>query len=146
MSDPVTVLTASAIARLAFQKFLESGAGELGKKFTEAAIAKMDQLRQKLWARLRGKPEAEKALTAVEAGAKAELDNVAAYLQVAMVEDPSFATEVRALAQEINAGKLVDQSSMTQNVYDQGTGIQAKAEQESTQYIAKEMHFHGKDT
>ena len=146
MSDPVT-MAASAIASLAFQKFLESGAGELGKKFTEAAIAKMDQLRQKLWARLRGKPEAEKALTAVEAGAKAELDNVTAYLQVAMVEDPGFAAEVRALAQEINAGKLVDQRSMTQNVYDQGTGIQAKAEHQGKQIIGNVVNvYEGNDT
>jgi ATP-dependent 26S proteasome regulatory subunit len=44
MPDPVT-LTASAIATLAFQEFIKSGAGELAKKFTGEAIAKMGQLR-----------------------------------------------------------------------------------------------------
>lgn len=42
MVDPLSAaatLTASKIAELAFQKFLESGAGELGKKFTTDAIA-----------------------------------------------------------------------------------------------------------
>jgi hypothetical protein len=39
MVEPLT-LTASVIVNLAFQKFLESGAGELGKKFTTEAIAK----------------------------------------------------------------------------------------------------------
>jgi hypothetical protein len=34
MADPIT-LTAGAIATLAFQKFIEAGAGELAKKFTE---------------------------------------------------------------------------------------------------------------
>ncbi|MGJ3248443.1 MAG: hypothetical protein ACFE0I_20470 [Elainellaceae cyanobacterium] len=34
MADPVTTLTASAIATLAFQKFIESGVGELAKRFT----------------------------------------------------------------------------------------------------------------
>ncbi|MFM6632396.1 MAG: hypothetical protein ACKPJT_09905 [Microcystis panniformis] len=29
MADPITVLTASAIANLAFQEFIKSGAGEL---------------------------------------------------------------------------------------------------------------------
>ena len=43
MADPLT-LTAGAIANLAFQKFIESGAGELAKKFTTEAIAKMAPL------------------------------------------------------------------------------------------------------
>jgi hypothetical protein len=32
MAEPIT--TASALAYLAFQEFIKSGAGELGKKFT----------------------------------------------------------------------------------------------------------------
>jgi hypothetical protein len=32
MTDPVTALTASAIASLAFQEFVKSGAGYLAKK------------------------------------------------------------------------------------------------------------------
>ena len=51
-------MTAAAIAELAFKKFLETGAGELAKKFTSAAIAKMDELRQKIWLKLRGNPDA----------------------------------------------------------------------------------------
>jgi hypothetical protein len=31
MTDPVTALTASAIATLAFQEFVKSGAGDLAK-------------------------------------------------------------------------------------------------------------------
>ncbi|NJN88377.1 MAG: hypothetical protein HC881_21435 [Leptolyngbyaceae cyanobacterium SL_7_1] len=53
MPDPVS-LTAGTIATLAFQKFLESGAGEVGKKFTAEAIAKMDELGKRIWAKLRG--------------------------------------------------------------------------------------------
>ena len=49
-----------------YTKFLESGAGELGKKFTEIAITKMEQLRQKIWEKLRGNRYAEGALTAVK--------------------------------------------------------------------------------
>ena len=39
MTDPIT-LTAGAIATLAFTKFLESAAGEAGKKLTEATLEK----------------------------------------------------------------------------------------------------------
>ncbi|MGJ3254565.1 MAG: hypothetical protein ACFE0J_26050 [Elainellaceae cyanobacterium] len=59
MADPVTTLTASAIAPLAFQKFIESGAGELAKRFSTEAISKMDTLRKRIWSKLQGKPRVE---------------------------------------------------------------------------------------
>jgi hypothetical protein len=45
MPDPIT-LTASAIASLAFQEFIKSGAGKLAKKFTGEVIVMMGQFRQ----------------------------------------------------------------------------------------------------
>ncbi len=92
--EPLT-FTAAAIANLAFQKFLESGAGELGKKFTTEAIAKMDKLRQLIWQKMQGKPTAETALKQVEQGDTAELDRLVAYLQVSMDDDPNFAQEIQ---------------------------------------------------
>jgi hypothetical protein len=78
MPDPVTTtLTASAIATLAFQKFIESGAGELAKKFTEEAITKMDDLRQKVVEKLRGKStRIDEALVKAEQGDRAALDTI----------------------------------------------------------------------
>jgi hypothetical protein len=141
MAEPVTALTASALATLAFQKFLESGVGELAKKFTGAAISKMDELRQKIWDKLRGKsPRVDEALTQVEQGDRAALETIARHLDVAMDEDPDFAREVQVIAQEIHAGKLLDQSSMTMYVSDQGRGWQTKVEG-GTAYIG-EQHFH----
>ena len=142
MTDPIT-LTASAIASLAFQEFIKSGAGELAKKFTTEAIAKMDDLRKLLWARLRGKHTlAEEALQKAESGDKAEIETVGTLLGVEML-DPTFAAEVQAIAQEINAGKLVDHSSMTQNNYDSAKGWQTKVEG-GTAYIG-EIHQYGAD-
>jgi hypothetical protein len=144
MPDPVTTtLTASAIATLAFQEFIKSGAGELAKKFTTEAIARMGDLRKLLWARLRGKHVvAEEALQKAEAGNKASIDTVGTLLGVEML-DPIFAAEVQAIAQEINAGKLVDNSSMTQNNYDSAKGWQTKVEG-GTAYIG-EIHQYGAD-
>jgi hypothetical protein len=140
MPDPVT-LTASAIATLAFQEFIKSGAGELAKKFTGEAIAKMGDLRKLLWARLRGKHAvAEDALQKAEAGDKAAIETVGTLLGVEML-DPTFAAEVQAIAQEIHTGRLIDQSNMTMNVYDQAKGWQAKVEG-GTAYIG-EIHQHG---
>jgi hypothetical protein len=133
MTDPVTALTvtaltASAIASLAFQEFVKSGAGDLAKRFTGEAIAKMDELRQKILVKLKGKPKAETAIAAVEQGSKTDLDRLAVYLQDEMEDDPQFADDVRILANEINAGKLIDNSSMTQNNYDNAKGWQTKVE------------------
>jgi len=141
MPEPVaTTLTASAIASLAFQEFIKSGAGELAKKFTAEAIAKMDDLRKLLCSRLRGKHAvAEEALQKAETGDKAAIETVGTLLGVEML-DLTFAAEVQAIAQEINAGKLIDQSNMTMNVYDQAKGWQTKVEG-GTAYIG-EIHQH----
>jgi len=139
--EPVTTLTAAAIADLAFRKFIESGAGELAKKSTEGAIVKMDALRQKIWDKMRGKPTAELAITSVEQGSKAELDRLVAYIQVAMDDDPHFADELQVMAQQINAGKIQDNSSMTQNNYDSSTGYQTKIEG-GTGFVGG-THYHG---
>jgi hypothetical protein len=141
MADPVT-LTASAIASLAFQKFIEGSAGELAKKFTVDAIAKMEQLRELIWSRLTGKhPAADVALEQAKAGEQAGIDTVVALLGEEML-DEAFARQVKAIVQEINAGKLLDHSSMAQNNYNNAKGLQTKVEG-GTAYIG-EIHINDK--
>ena len=109
------LLTASAIATLAFTKVFEKTI----EKFTEAALAKMDKLRQRIWDKLRGNPKAEVALAKVEKGSKPDLETVASLLQVEMNHDRQFAQDLEKLAQEIqqeiNIGKVQGQN--IQNVY-----------------------------
>jgi hypothetical protein len=124
VAEPIATLTASAIASLAFQEFVKSGAGDLAKRFTGEAIAKMNELRQKILVRLKGKPKAETAIAAVEQGSKTDLDRLVVYLQ----DDPQFADDTRILANEISSGKLIDNSGMTQNNYDNAQGWQMKVE------------------
>jgi hypothetical protein len=101
----------------------------------------MDELRQKIWDKLRGKsPRVDEALTQVERGDRAALATIARHLDVVMEENPDFAREIQTIAQEINAGKLLDQSSMTMHVSDQARGWQTKVEG-GTAYIG-EQHFH----
>lgn len=83
-------LTAGTLATLAFTKAFEKTI----EKFTEAALAKIDELRQKILNRLRGEQRSEAALTAVEQGNKSELQRVAIYLEDAMREAPQLAGEV----------------------------------------------------
>jgi hypothetical protein len=127
MTDPITALTVGTIASLAFQEFVKSGAGELAKKFTGEAIAKMGQLRELILNRLTGKHSAiDEAIEKAKAGEKEGIENVAAFLNSELLIDKEFAGQVQAIAQEINAGKLLDQSSMVQNNYDSATGYQIK--------------------
>jgi hypothetical protein len=125
MTDPVTALTASAIASLAFQEFVKSGAGDLAKRFTGEAIAKMGRLRELIWVQLAGKhPAADEAIEKAKAGEQEGIDHVAAFLGSELLIDKEFAGQVQAIAKEISAGKLLEQSSMTQNNYDNAQGWQ----------------------
>ena len=136
-----TTLTVTVIATLAFKKFLESSATELGKKFTTEAINKMEELRKKIWNKLRGNSDAEKALKNVEQGIKEDLLDVATYLKAAMNKDEEFASQVEIIAQEINAGKIEDKSSMTMITRDSSTGYQTKVEAK-TSFVGGEHHHH----
>lgn len=140
MPDPIS-LTAGAIATLAFQEFIKSGAGELAKEFTAGAIAKMNELRELIVKRFQGNADALHAVENIKQGSEEDLNDIATYLKAAMKHDPEFAAQVQTIAQEINAGKLQDNSSMTQNNYDNARGWQTKVEG-GTAYIG-EIHQHG---
>ncbi|MBW4649253.1 MAG: hypothetical protein KME06_11265 [Kastovskya adunca ATA6-11-RM4] len=136
--EPVT-LTAAAIATLAFNKSVET----VAEKLTEGGIENLEQLRQNIWQKLRGKPKAEEALTKLEQGSKAELDQVAAYLQIAMDEDDAFAQKVRELAQEIHQQINIDkiQAKGVQNVYG-GEGYQSIDNRGQTFQGGKHQHIY----
>jgi hypothetical protein len=79
MADPIITLTASAKAL--HQEFIKSGAGELAKKFTGDAIAKIEQLRELIWNRLTSKhPAADVALEQAKVGEQAGIDAIATLL------------------------------------------------------------------
>lgn len=138
MVDPVTTtLTAGTIATLAFQKIIESGASELAKKLTEVGVARLDALRKKIWEKLRGKSErVDEALIKVEQGDCSALDTVAKHLDVAMEDNPDFATEIRAIAHEITLEleQVQDNSSLTQINYG-GINYQTKTGNDNTNFF-----------
>jgi hypothetical protein len=142
--ETIATLTASAIATLAFQEFVKSGAGDLAKRFTGEAIAKMGRLRKLIWGRLAGKhPAADEAIEKAKAGEQEGIDNVAAFLGSELLIDKEFAGQVQAIAQEINAGKIQDNSSMVQNNSGNAKSWQTKVEG-GTAYIG-EIKQYGVD-
>ena len=150
MPDPLTTLSATQITRLAFEKFIETGANELARKFSGTAIVKMNELRQKIHFKLQGNPIAEAAIKATEEqGSESELDKIIAYLNVAILEDPQFGSEVRELTLKILEGNLRQSVSENQLVqqsnYGNAVSFQTKVEG-GTAYIGKGLnifHFAG---
>lgn len=101
MPDPVTLLTASAIANLAFPEFIKSGAGKVAKKLTAETIAKLNELRKIIVHKLRGKdPELDRALTDAEKGNVKAIATVSEHLESVM-KDETFAQQMQSLAQQI---------------------------------------------
>ncbi len=133
MTDPVT-LTAGAIATLAFQKVMEAGGAELGKKFAASAYDLMDKLRQKLWERWRGNPQRATMLKQAENGDRAAVETIGKYLDIEMLESPEFADEVKAIAHEITLLEIEDNSSMNQVNYG-GTNYQTKTGPNNTNFF-----------
>ena len=105
MVDP---LTAGVLVGLAVQKFVESGAGELAKKFTTEAIAKIPELWQQIKNKLQGRSaKVDEALVKLESSDRSGIDTVTKNLDVVLDEDETFAALLQKLAQEINAGQIL---------------------------------------
>ncbi len=101
MIDPVTI-AAGAIAKIAFDEFVKSGAGEAAKKTVGGAVELVKTLRDRIKAKFQGNERATAALAEVEQnGSKAALEEMGEYLKLEMDEEKGFANEVRQIAHQI---------------------------------------------
>jgi len=92
------VLTGAAIAKLAFDEFIKSGAGEVAKKAVGGAI---EQLRSAIQKRFAGNKKAEEAIVKIEKERSPEaLNKLAVYLEDEM-DDPRFKQTLQQLAQQV---------------------------------------------
>ncbi|MBD1935216.1 hypothetical protein H6F79_25900 [Trichocoleus sp. FACHB-69] len=94
----------------------------------------IEKLRQKIKNKLRGNPDAERAIQAVEQGSKPELVQVTEYLQACMDKEPAFAQEIQMMAKEIQISNTQD-NSKTQINRDNAKGYQVETvNSESVQF------------
>jgi hypothetical protein len=123
MLGSLTTAAALALAKLALDKFVEGGAGELGKKLTEAASQKVMALGAVIWEKVKGSDRAIQVLTEAEQGkpeAELQLKN---YLNSLWKDEQSpFVQEVKKLADDLHfeLTQIEDNSSLTVNVSDHG--------------------------
>jgi len=102
MIESISTAAAMTIAKIAFDKFIEGGAGELGKKVTEGITQKVQQLAQAVWPRLKGNQEALKVLQAAEKGSVEDTQKLKNYLDALWTKNPEFGQQVQQLAKEIH--------------------------------------------
>ncbi|KAM3100246.1 hypothetical protein ACKFKG_01695 [Phormidesmis sp. 146-35] len=90
--------TGAIIAKLAFDEFVKSGAGEIAKKAVGGAI---EQLRSTIKNRFKGNKKAEAAIVKIEEERSPEaLNKLSVYLDDEM-EDVAFAQMLQQLAEQI---------------------------------------------
>ncbi|NEQ85395.1 MAG: hypothetical protein F6K26_36360 [Moorea sp. SIO2I5] len=94
------------------------------EKFTEAALEKAKQLRQKIIDKLSSDPRAELALLAAQEGSEADVEVVSNYLQEAMAADSQFAQEIKALAERVEECRIKQDGSRNLNTHDHSKGYQ----------------------
>ena len=99
MTEP---LSAIVLVTLAIQEFVKSGTGDLAKRFTAEAVAKIPVLQGKIRDRLTGKSlNVNEALAKLESGNSTAIETITKNLDVILDEDSLFAEELRIWGQEI---------------------------------------------
>lgn len=121
--EPVTTLAAGTIIKLAFDEFVKSSAGEAAKKLTGEALTKANELRKAIWAKFKGNPRAETALTEVEQNGSSEaVEKVTKLLDAEMALEPEFAANVRQMAQQIMNVQSQTAETAGRDIYKQTAG------------------------
>lgn len=142
MTGPLT-LAAGSILELALKKFMETAAGEVAKQLTEPTLKKIDELRRKIWAKLRGQPAVEQVVAEIEQQGQVKPEHLKVlepYLQIAMNENAAFAQEIQQLAYEVSQEINQSQTSMVQNNYG-GTNYQTQTGPNNTNFFGG-SHTH----
>ncbi|MGB3238910.1 MAG: hypothetical protein WBB29_11470 [Geitlerinemataceae cyanobacterium] len=145
MMEPISTAAAMTIAKIALDKFIEGGAGELGKNLTVGISQKVQKLGTLVWNRIHGSAKAVEVLEKAAEDRPEEMQKLKNYLHSLWKDENSeFAREVKKLADEIHfeLTQIEDNSSMTQTNQDNARGWQTKVTGGTGTQIG-EIHNHG---
>ena len=145
MLETISTTAAMAIAKIAFDKFIEGGAGELGRKLTESMTQKVEKLAQVVMGKLKGNAEALKVLEAAEQGSVEDTKKLAKYLDALWRNYPEFGKQVQHLAEEIHMEltQIENNSSRIQINRDNSTGFQTDITGANNTNFFGGTHNHG---
>ena len=142
----IETLTAAAIAKLAFDAVIQTGAGKL----TETGIEKSKQLWQKIRGKVKEEGVTEAVLVEVENTKSQEIleKQIVPFLQVAMLKDQEFDQEIQSIAQKINQEiQEGSEDNITFHNIDarQGGAVVGKAEGEIQNFGGTHINLSGND-
>jgi hypothetical protein len=140
----ITLAAAQVIAKIALDKFVESGASELGKNLTTQLSQKVMRLGTIVWKRIQGNATAVAVLQEAAQEKPEEIQRLKNYLYSLWKDEHSeFTQEIKKLADEIHfeLTQIEDNSNMTQINQDNAVGFQTKVGG-GTAYIG--IHHHNK--
>lgn len=146
MIELLTWEAAKAIAKIALDKFIEGGAGELGQNTTQAISEKVMNLGNAAWRRIKGNARAVEVLEGAAREKPEDVQRLKNYLYSQWKDENSeFAREVKKWADEIHfeLTQIEDNSSMTQINRDNAKGWQVKVTGGTGTQIG-EIHNHEK--
>ena len=129
--ETLTQAAAIAISKIALEKFVGSGAEELGRNLTSEISQKVMKLGSTVWNRIQGNSS---AVTVLERAAQEEPEAVhqlRKYLYSLWQNDSTAGTrKVRQLSDEIHfeMSQIEDNSNMNQTIQDNATGFQNRGE------------------
>jgi hypothetical protein len=120
----VTTTAALAIGKIALDKFVEGGAGELGKKLTTAATDKLIALGNKVLSKIRGNETAMEVLIGAAEEKPEDIQKLTNYLGSLWTKQPEFAAEVKKLADALHfeLTQIENNSPIVQNIGNGGVG------------------------
>jgi|GEM_PF-2403879 len=143
MIEPISIAAARAIVKIAFDKFVEGGAGELGKNLTDSITQKIMQLGTKVWKRIKGNPTAVSVLEGASQDKPEDIQKLKNYLYALWKDEQSqFSTEVKKLTDEIHFELTQIQDNSIQTQYNYGGNNSQNKITDSKVYQANTMTIH----
>lgn len=104
MTNPILPVATTEILKLAFNEFIKTSAGEIGKNLTDEALNKARELREKIvsWFNNKDNMKAKKAISAIqEEGSIEAFNKLTTYLDDEMEDEQLFAQDLQQFAQQI---------------------------------------------
>ena len=143
--EVLTTAAAMAIGKIALDKFIEGGAGELGKQLTTAASKKLMDLANPIWEKIRGNKRAVEVLTGAAADKAEDVQALKNY--VARFWDvPDFAKTVKDLADDLHFELTqINNSPIVMNIADGGVGYATNIPAPNSTNFVGGVHHHKHD-
>jgi len=146
MMEVLTTAAAMAIGKIALDKFVEGGAGELGKQLTTAASKKLMELANPIWEKIRSNKRAVEVLTGAAADKPEDVQALTNYLAT-FWNQPDFAETVKDLADNLHfeLTQIQNNSPITTIVNDGGVAYVTPITGSKNKNYIGGVHHHKDD-